>query len=145
MRKIRAMKKRIMFMIAGCLTAVTLFSNPELAKAASSSAGWSVHVQPGNYQQQQIMSLYNHGNGYVAVCTGLSGDVSSMKTTITEYTNYACTKQVALNKKVEFTKKSTITFKASSMPSAEVVYMKALLTYSNGSTASMSGTVRTNN
>lgn len=51
----------------------------------------------------------------------------------------------ALNKTVTFTDvNKSITFKHKSMPSVDTVYMKASLTYGNGSKASMSGTIRTN-
>ena len=52
---------------------------------------------------------------------------------------------MALNKTVTFTDvNKSITFKHKSMPSVDTVYMKASLTYGNGSKASMSGTIRTN-
>ena len=106
---------------------------------------WSVHAQPGSYQTTQVVSIVNFGNGYVASCTSMSGDVASKSTTIREYSNNTCTKSVALDKTVKFTDvNKSIVFKHNSMPSVDTVYMKASLTYGNGSKASMAGTIRTN-
>lgn len=144
MKNSRTLKRLLAVISTTCLLIAAIFvMNPESVEAAASSGTWDVHVQPGYYRQTSVVPIVNHGNGYVATCTSISGDCASMRTTIVEYANLACTSKVTIDKTVAFTKTgSSITFKAASMPSVDVVYMKATLTYSNGSTAAMSGTIR---
>ena len=138
------LKNKVRSIVAGCCAAALCLMSTTGAYAATSRS-WSVHAQPGSYQTTQVVSIVNFGNGYVASCTAISGDVASKSTTIREYSNSACTNAVALNKTVTFTDvNKSITFKHKSMPSVDTVYMKASLTYGNGSKASMSGTIRTN-
>ena len=108
------------------------------------AANWSVHAQPGYYVTSDVVSISNHGTGYIAKCTSVSGDAASMKTNITEYENYQCTENVPLDKVVEFTSAGkSITYKANVTPSVDIVFMRAVLSYSNGKKASMAGTVVT--
>ena len=83
--------------------------------------------------------------GCCAAALCLMSTTGAYAATSREYSNSACTNAVALNKTVTFTDvNKSITFKHKSMPSVDTVYMKASLTYGNGSKASMSGTIRTN-
>ncbi len=136
------MKKRKMkigVLMASVLLATGLVAMPAQAKS------WSVYAQQGAYKQQQIVSMTNYGNGYIAKCTGASGNAAAKQTVIKEYSNSGCTKAVSLNKNVVFTTANTsIAFKHLSMPAVDTVYMKVNLTYSNGTSASMSGTITTN-
>ena len=124
---------------------VPAYASEDAETRLSSSGNWSVYVQSGTYHQTQIVSLYTYGNGYVATCTAASGNCASMKTTITGFKDYKCTSSYPLNKTVSFTRKdASITFNTNSAPTTSVIYMKANLTYSNGTIASMAGNIRTN-
>ena len=100
------LKNKVRSIVAGCCAAALCLMSTTGAYAATSRS-WSVHAQPGSYQTTQVVSIVNFGNGYVASCTAMSGDVASKSTTIREYSNSACTNAVALNKTVTFTCKGT--------------------------------------
>ena len=93
------LKNKVRSIVAGCCAAALCLMSTTGAYAATSRS-WSVHAQPGSYQTTQVVSIVNFGNGYVASCTAMSGDVASKSTTIREYSNSACTNAVALNKTV---------------------------------------------
>lgn len=86
--------------------------------------------------------MVNHGSGYIAKCTGANGTAAAKQTVIKEYSNSSCTNLVAIDNTVKFTTANTsIAFKHKKMPSVDNVYMKVNLTYSNGTSAAMSGTI----
>lgn len=84
------LKNKVRSIVAGCCAAALCLMSTTGAYAATSRS-WSVHAQPGSYQTTQVVSIVNFGNGYVASCTAMSGDVASKSTTIREYSNSACT------------------------------------------------------
>lgn len=138
------LKKRMVALMTLCFATCILFMGTAVS-AQAATKNWSVYGQQGAYRQQQIISIVNHGNGYVAKCNNASGNAASKQTRIREYSDRACRSEVTLNKTVLFTTAGTsISFKHMTMPAVDTVYMKVNLTYSNGSSASMSGTISTN-
>lgn len=137
------LKKKLLGLFAGLFATGMCFANVDNTHAASRA--WDVHAQPGNYETVKIVDIVNHGTGYIASCDSMNGDAASKKTNILEFSDRGCSNNVSLNNIVEFTSTGkTIAFKHKSMPKVDVVYMKVSLTYSNGKTASMSGTIQTN-
>lgn len=139
------LKKRVLGLLTGLFAVGMCVANVDVAHAETKL--WDVHAQPGNYQTTNIVAITNHGNGYIATCDSTGGNAASKRANIREYINRDCTWTwvVGLNKVVEFTSSGkSISFKQSSMPAVDTVYMKVTLTYSNGTTASMSGTISTN-
>lgn len=121
------LKNKVRSIVAGCCAAALCLMSTTGAYAATSRS-WSVHAQPGSYQTTQVVSIVNFGNGYVASCTAMSGDVASKSTTIREYSNSACTNAVALNKTVTFTDvNKSITFKHVFMPSVGLFWQNILV------------------
>lgn len=139
----KMLKKRVLGLLTGLFAVGMCVANVDVAHAETKL--WDVHAQPGNYQTTQIIPITNHGTGYIATCDSTGGNAASKRTNILEYMDRDCIRSVGLNKVVEFTSSGkSITFKHNTMPSVDTVYMKVTLTYSNGTTASMSGTISTN-
>ncbi|MCI9527740.1 MAG: hypothetical protein HFH37_12690 [Lachnospiraceae bacterium] len=135
------LRKNAVRILTGIFAVGMCLMNVNVANAASVS--WDLHAQPGNYVTSNVKGIVNNGNGYIARCNNVSGTAPSKITNIKEYTNSSCTSIVTLNKTVQFTSTGSIEFKHNSMPSVDRVYMKATLSYSNGKTANMSGTIQT--
>lgn len=136
------LRKRAARILTGFFAVGMCLMNVNVANAASVS--WDLHAQPGNYVTTNVRGITNHGTGYIARCNNVSGNAAAKTTNILEYSNSSCTSNVPLNTTVRFTTAGAeIAFKHNSMPAVNTVYMKATLSYSGGTTANMSGTVRT--
>ncbi len=136
------LRKNAVRILTGIFAVGMCLTNVSVANAASVS--WHVYAQSGSNVTSKKREIVNYGAGYTAKCNKVSGTAPYKATEILEYSNSGCTKGVPLNKKVLFSSQGTsITFKHKTMSAVDLVYMRATLSYTNGKTADMSGTIQT--
>lgn len=84
------------------------------------------------------MTIYTSGSGYTAKCTALSGNCSEISATI-------LSSKYSLDKRVKFTQANkTISFNLTKVPTTNTVEFTSNLGWSNGTSASVAGTLKGN-
>lgn len=143
MNKINSIiKKWVSVLLIMFLVMFSYFEKTYVVEA--SSVSWALYyVSGGTSYTQKVVPLYTYGGYYRAHCSGFTGNCTYMVVNIKCYEESTCSTSVPLTKTVRFSTSGNIDFKLNPMPSTPTVYYKVKLSYSGGTTANSSGTIKT--
>lgn len=113
-------------------------------EAKASTANWEVYyASGGGNKYTHTVSVYTSGGGYIVKCTGVAGNCLSKRVVFSAYTYNDSGVQIPaqFDRTVAFTTTGSITTNVVPVPSARVIYFRASMEYSNGTSASFAGTV----